>query len=123
MREPYFEPDPGAPFDPRELVVSCIESGARSLLLGADVLPSDFFDLSTGVAGELLHHLSKYQLRMAAVVPAPAVHSEHFQDFLYEANRGQQFRFAESRQAALDWLSPVAERQLRKTPRGGIPCE
>ncbi len=103
---PYFEPNPTAAFDARELVVSCVESGARSLLLDANVLPSAFFDLSTGVAGELLHHLSKYQLRLAAVVPNPEAHSEPFQDFSREANRGQQFRFFENRQAALDWLSP-----------------
>lgn len=101
----YFEPAPGEPFDPTELVAMCVENGSRSLLLDEQALPAAFFDLSTGVAGELLHNLSKYRLRLAAVVPNAAAHSARFQDFLRESNRGQEFRFFSNRLAAIDWLS------------------
>lgn len=102
----YAEPEPrGADaFDPGAVVTGCIESGARSLLLDQGALPPEFFDLSTGVAGELVHRLTVYGIRMAAVVPDPSAHSRPFQDFLREANQGRQFRFFATREEAVRWL-------------------
>lgn len=102
--EPYFEPRSGEAFDPAALARRCIESGTAALLLDAEAIPPEFFDLSTGVAGELLHRLSTYRARLAAVVPEPAAHSRAFQDFVRESNRGSQFRFFESRGDAISWL-------------------
>lgn len=100
----YYEVKPTLPFDPTVIVTSCAESGADSLLLDEGSLPSDFFDLSSGLAGELLHRLSIYHLRMAAVVPDLTIHSAYFQAFVLEANKGQMFRFFPTRQEAVDWL-------------------
>lgn len=99
----YYEHQGGA-FDPGAVAVSCIESGMRSLLIDAPAMAPEFFDLSSGVAGELLHRLSVYGVRMAAVVPDPSVHSGPFQDFLRESNRGSQFRFFPTRGEAVRWL-------------------
>ena len=102
----YFElpaQPPGA-FDPAAVVTGCIESGAHQILADRPALPPEFFDLSSGVAGELLHRLSVYGIRMAGVVPDPSVHSQPFQDFLRETNRGTQFRFFPTREAAVQWL-------------------
>jgi hypothetical protein len=103
---PYAELEPRAPdaFDPREAVTVCIESGAHALLADDGSLPAAFFDLSTGVAGEMVHRLTLYGVRMAAVVPDPALHSVRFQEFAREANRGHQFRFFPTREAAIGWL-------------------
>lgn len=100
----YFQVKPSLPFDPTVIVTSCGESGADSVLVGEDALPPDFFDLSSGLAGELLHRLSIYQVRMAAVVPDLSAHSSHFQAFVLEANQGDQFRFFSTRQEAINWL-------------------
>lgn len=90
--------------DPAAVVRGCIESGAQTLLLDAASLTPEFFDLSTGVAGDLVHRLALYRIRMAAVVPDPSIHSAHFQDFVREANRGQRFRFFRTRDEAAQWL-------------------
>jgi len=100
----YFEPSPVSPFDPTAIITSCIETGAQALLLDEGALPSQFFDLSSGLAGELLHKLSIYRMRMAAVVPDSSTYSANFQAFIREANRGLQFRFFPSRQEAVTWL-------------------
>jgi hypothetical protein len=100
----FFEPSPGEAFDPRAVATQCIESGSRALLLGVEAVPPEFFDLSTGVAGELLHRLSMYGIRLAAIVPDPSAHSPAFQDFAREANRGRQFRFFPTRPEAIAWL-------------------
>lgn len=98
----HVEPREADGFDPREIVTRCIESGADGLLLEGP--PPAFFDLSSGVAGDLVHRLSLYGIRMAAVVPDVAAHSGPFQDFAREANRGAQFRFATTREEAIRWL-------------------
>jgi hypothetical protein len=100
----YFEPEPDQPFDAASIATSCIEHGARAVLLDQRAIPPEFFDLSTRVAGELLHCLGKYGIRLAAVVPDPMRHSGPFQDFLREANRRGQYRFFASRSDAVAWL-------------------
>jgi hypothetical protein len=100
----YFEAHAADKFDPTQIFRDCIENGAASLLLDHPALPVEFFDLSNGLAGELLHKLSVYHMCMAAVIPDLTVHSASFQAFVSEANRGEQFRFFPTRQEAVDWL-------------------
>ena len=100
----YFEVEDAGLLDPAAVLTGCVESGARGVLLDEDALPAEFFDLSTGLAGELLRKLTTYRIRLAGVVPDPALHSQAFRDFMREANRGHQFRFFPSRREALDWL-------------------
>jgi hypothetical protein len=75
------------------------------LLLADGALPPEFFDLRTGVAGELVQRLVNYRLRMAVVVPDPGVHSASFQDFAREASRSLDFRFFRTRAEAVEWLA------------------
>jgi uncharacterized protein DUF4180 len=99
----YYEQKPGA-FDPAAVATACVESGSHALLVDAPALPPAFFDLSSGVAGELLHRLTLYGIRMAGVVPDPSVHSGAFQSFHVETNRGSQVRFFPTRAEAVEWL-------------------
>lgn len=92
------------PVDPLAEVVRCIEQGAHALLFDRGALPPAFFDLSTGVAGELAQKLVNYGLRMAAVVPDLSAHSPHFRDFARESNAGRRLRFFPTRQEAIAWL-------------------
>ena len=106
MQPPYFEaPASDAErLHPGDLVGACFEHGTEALLLDDGALPPDFFDLSSGVAGELIQRVVNYGLRMAAVVPDPAIHSPSFQDFTREASRSGRFRFFRTRAEAVQWL-------------------
>ena len=107
----YFEAPPElSHHDPAAVVTSCIESGAHQLLLDEGALPPAFFDVSTGVAGDLVQRLTLYGIRMAAVVPDPALHSRSFQEFAHEANQGTQFRFFRTRDQAAEWLESMEGR-------------
>jgi hypothetical protein len=100
----YYEAPRGADgsADP---VRACIENGARRMLAEHGALPPAFFDLSTGVAGDLVQRLTMYEIRMAAVVPDVSAHSGPFQDFAREANHGRWFRFFPHRGQAVAWLT------------------
>jgi PadR family transcriptional regulator AphA len=99
----FLEPE-GAHADPVAAVIRCVEEGTAALLFDHGALPPAFFDLSTGVAGELAQKLVNYGIRMAAVVPDPARHSPRFRDFAREANRGARLRFFPTRNEAVAWL-------------------
>lgn len=100
----FFEPEGARPVDPVAAVIGCMEHGAQALLLDAGALPAAFFDLRTGVAGEVLQKLVNYGLRMAAVVPDLGAQPERFREFAREADAGRQFRFFATRGEAIDWL-------------------
>lgn len=99
-----YEPESATPFQPAALVFGCLESGAQSILLDEHSLPPEFFDLSTGLAGELVQKLVNYHLRLAAVVPDLTIHSSNFQAFARETSHGRTCRFFPTRQQAIDWL-------------------
>jgi hypothetical protein len=103
----YFDAptDSAARLHPRDLVGACFEHDTRQLLLNHGALPADFFDLSSGVAGDLAQKLTNYGIRTAAVLPDPEEHSESFQAFAREAARSGQFRFFRSRDQAVEWLT------------------
>jgi hypothetical protein len=104
----FYEPDPAVAASPAACVLRCVEQDTWALLFDRGALPPAFFDLSTGVAGELVQKLVNYGVRMAAVVPDVSVHSRPFRDFAREANAGRQFRFFATRDDALAWLVPPA---------------
>lgn len=95
--------------EPEALAAECIEAGAHSLFLDREALPPEFFDLSSGALGALLHRLDLYRIPLAAVVPDVLEHSAAFQDFVRESNRGRRFRFFPTRAAAMEWLNSLAK--------------
>jgi hypothetical protein len=99
-----YEADAAPPLDPMAALIHCIENGTGALLFDRGTLPAAFFDLSTGVAGELAQKLVNYGIRMAAVVPDLSACSPRFRDFARETNAGRQLRFFPTRQEALAWL-------------------
>jgi hypothetical protein len=103
-RPPFYEVQGPESADPVRAVIRCIEHGAGALLFDRGALPGAFFDLSTGLAGEVAQKLSNYGLRMVGVVPDLAAHSPRFQEFAKEANQGRQLRFVATRAEAIAWL-------------------
>jgi Domain of unknown function (DUF4180) len=100
----FFEAEAMEAVAPLAAVVRCIEHGARGLLFDRGALPSEFFDLRSGVAGELVQKLVNYGLRLAAVVPDLEQRPLRFREFALEANRGRQLRFCATREEAIAWL-------------------
>jgi hypothetical protein len=91
-----------SPSDALELV----GSDALGLVVLAEHLPPEFFDLRTGFAGELLQKLENYRLRVAAVFPTEEGYGERFREFLFEARRrGGTFRAFGAREDAERWLT------------------
>jgi len=100
----FYEVEPQERFDPPRIIEEAVNHHAQALLFNEGVLPEDFFDLSTGVAGELLGKTAIYRLRLACVVSELSAYSAQFQAFVREANRGNEIGFFPTRKEAITWL-------------------
>jgi Domain of unknown function (DUF4180) len=90
--------------DAMDLVAACFEHDAQRVLLESRVLPTAFFDLRSGFAGEFLQKFSNYRIKLAAVFASEDGYSDRFREFLLEARRGRGFRVFASRPEAEAWL-------------------
>lgn len=102
---PYAEYKPDDEFVPMDAVAVCFEQGADALLIDRPALPPAFFDLQTGITGELVQKLTQYGVRLACVVPDLNAQSERFQEFARETNRGRWVRFFGTKSEAVGWLT------------------
>jgi hypothetical protein len=75
------------------------------LVLYPENLPEGFFDLSSGVAGEVLHKLRIYRVRLAVVRTPGLTLSSRFGEMLSDEWRYGYFGLFDDLPAALDWLS------------------
>lgn len=65
-----------------------------------NILP-EFFDLKTGIAGEILQKFAQYRMPLAIVGDFSKLTSKSLQDFIYESNKGRQINFVASLSDAL----------------------
>ncbi|MCE1253807.1 MAG: DUF4180 domain-containing protein [Anaerolineae bacterium] len=87
-----------------DLVAGCMEYTCNRLLLPEGVLPDTFFQLKSGVAGQVLQKFVNYHMRVAAVIDPRMAREGRFGEMVLEANRGNQFRVFDDRAQAEDWL-------------------
>ena len=63
-----------------------------------------FFDLKTGIAGDILQKFSNYQIKLAIVGDFSKYKSKSLQDFIRECNRGKMIFFLDNLDEALNKL-------------------
>lgn len=85
-----------------DAIGACI--GARGLILTEGDLAREFFDLRSGLAGELFQKFTNYRLRLAIVLPDPEAYGERFSELVYEHRSHSLIRFARSIDEAKAWL-------------------
>ena len=91
--------------DALELLVNCGYNGASGLIVQASNLTPDFFELRTGIAGEILQKFSTYRMRMAIVGDYASFSSKSLKDFMFESNKAGKINFVSSTEEARRALS------------------
>ena len=91
--------------DGADLVGNLYFQGFDGVLLLERHLAPAFFDLKTGLAGEVLQKFSTYRLRLAIVGDFSTYPGRSIQDFIRESNERGQICFVASREAALARLT------------------
>ena len=79
--------------------------GFDSIIIYEKNITPGFFDLKTGMAGEILQKFSTYRVRLAIVGNFSAYTSKSLTDFMYESNKGRHMNFVPTKAECLKVLS------------------
>lgn len=83
------------------------ESGSQRIVLHQSQLSEKFFDLKTGLAGEILQKFINYHVKAAFIGDFSVYSSQSLKDFIYECNQGNDFLFLPNEQQAIEKLSAL----------------
>jgi hypothetical protein len=78
--------------------------GTGGLILTESDLAPEFFDLKTGLAGELFQKFTNYQLRLALIVSDPQRHGDRFNELAREHRSHSNIRILRTQDEATAWM-------------------
>ena len=76
----------------------------EAVLLHQKNIAPAFFDLKTGLAGEILQKFTNYRMRIGIIGDFSCVESKSLHDFIYECNQGSQIVFKSTVEEILEVL-------------------
>jgi hypothetical protein len=99
-----------------DIIIGSIEDGTDLLgniyyqdfdkaVVYAKNISSEFFDLKTKMAGEILQKFSNHRVKLVIVGDFETFNSNSLRDFIFESNKGKQVGFVVSLQEALEKLA------------------
>lgn len=78
--------------------------GTQGLILTEKDLAPDFFDLRTGLAGELFQKFINYKVRIVIVLADANAYGKRFSELAYEHASHNMIRFVGTEAEARNWL-------------------
>ena len=93
--------------DAVELLGNCRYQGADRIIISKDQIIPEFFDLKTGIAGEVLQKFSNYQVQVAIIGDYSSFTSKSLKDFIFESNKGNLVGFVGSIDEAKNRLAKI----------------
>jgi hypothetical protein len=91
--------------DGLDLLGNLYYQGFDNMIIHEENLTPTFFDLKTGIAGEILQKFSNYRMRLAIVGDFEKYAGKSIRDFISESNRTGRINFLGSVEEALERLS------------------
>jgi hypothetical protein len=91
--------------DALDLMADSGSLGARKIIIKKEQLCPEFFDLHTGIAGEILQKFSTYRMHLAIVGDFSVYKSKSLNDFIYESNKMGKILFVSTIDQAIERLS------------------
>ncbi len=90
--------------DGLDLLGDLYYQGFDAIIIHEKNIIVDFFDLKSGIAGEILQKFSTYRVRLTIVGDFAKYTSKSLKDFIYESNKGKQINFVSSTTEAISQL-------------------
>lgn len=91
--------------DGLDLLGNLYFQGYDGIIIYTKNISPDFFDLSNGMAGEVLQKFSNYRIRLAIIGDYSNIESESLRSFISESNASKHVNFVESASEAISVLS------------------
>lgn len=79
--------------------------GYDKIILHEKNITPKFFDLKTGIAGEILQKFAQYRIPLAIVGDFSKYTSNSLRDFIFESNKGKFISFVYTREEAIKILA------------------
>lgn len=80
------------------------QSGSNRMILHKSAIHEDFFELRSGLAGEVIQKFINYRMKVAIVGDFTVYSSKSLKDFIYECNKGNDLFFLPTEQQAMEKL-------------------
>lgn len=91
--------------DALDMMADCGYQGAGKIIISKKNINPDFFDLKTGIAGEILQKFSNYNVILAIVGDFSEYNSKSLKDFIYESNKTGRINFVSTVNEAINKLA------------------
>lgn len=91
--------------DALQLVADLSYQGFDKIIIHERNIIPAFFDLKTGIAGDVLQKFSNYRVRLVIVGGFSKYPGTSIRDFIYESNKGKLVNFLDSVDKAVEKLS------------------
>lgn len=88
-----------------QIMVDLYYQDFDKVILHEENITPDFFELKTGIAGEILQKYTNYKVRLAIVGDFAKYPGKSIKDFIYESNKGKQVNFVSDLSTAISKLS------------------
>jgi hypothetical protein len=79
-------------------------ASSETLLISKENLTESFFELKTGIAGEILQKVSNYKVRLIIIGDFNNIRSKSLNDFIYESNKMGRVIFTDELNKAIELL-------------------
>lgn len=73
----------------------------NAVIVSKDQISEEFFDLSSGIAGEILQKFIMYNMKIAIVGDFQMYSSKALKDFIYECNKQGRINFVQDKEEAI----------------------
>lgn len=77
------------------------ETGAHRIAMNKEAIAEEFFDLRSGLAGNILQKYINYRMKLAVYGDYTSYTSKALRDFIVECNRGKDFFFVANEEEAI----------------------
>lgn len=94
-----------SPEDGLQIMVDLYYQDFGKIIIHEKNLTPAFFDLKTGIAGEVLQKFSNYRMQLIIIGKFSKYESKSIKDFIYESNKTRQINFMENLTEALERFS------------------
>ncbi len=91
--------------DALDIMANAQYQGASHIIIYEKQLNPDFFDLRTGLAGDILQKFSNYQMKLLIIGEFTKFKSKSLAAFIAESNRVKQVVFVADKEAALEKIA------------------
>lgn len=79
--------------DALDLIANLSYQGFTQIIIHEKNISTDFFDLKTKIAGDILQKFTQYQMPLVVVEDFSKYESKSPNDFIFESNKGKQINF------------------------------